>query len=40
VIELVMDEQRRNELEENIGRLAVTNADEIIASEILKAIHG
>ena len=40
VIELVMDEQRRNELKENIGRLAVTNADEIIASEILKAIHG
>jgi UDP-N-acetylglucosamine--N-acetylmuramyl-(pentapeptide) pyrophosphoryl-undecaprenol N-acetylglucosamine transferase len=40
VIELVMDEERRYELKQNIGSLAVTNADEIIASEILKAIHG
>jgi UDP-N-acetylglucosamine--N-acetylmuramyl-(pentapeptide) pyrophosphoryl-undecaprenol N-acetylglucosamine transferase len=40
VIELVMDDQRRNELIKNIGSLAVTNADEIIAGEILKAIHG
>jgi UDP-N-acetylglucosamine--N-acetylmuramyl-(pentapeptide) pyrophosphoryl-undecaprenol N-acetylglucosamine transferase len=40
VITLSKDEQRQRELKENIGRLAVTNADEIIAKEILKTIHG
>jgi UDP-N-acetylglucosamine--N-acetylmuramyl-(pentapeptide) pyrophosphoryl-undecaprenol N-acetylglucosamine transferase len=38
VIALSRDEDRRNELKENIGRLAVTNADEVIAAEILKTI--
>ena len=40
VIALSKDEQKQKELKENIGRLAVTNADEIIAKEILKTIHG
>lgn len=40
VIELSKDEQKQNELKKNISRLAVTNADEIIAKEILKVIHG
>ncbi|HMH22252.1 MAG TPA: undecaprenyldiphospho-muramoylpentapeptide beta-N-acetylglucosaminyltransferase [Puia sp.] len=39
VIALAKDENRRSELKENIGRLAVTNADEVIAAEILKTIH-
>jgi UDP-N-acetylglucosamine--N-acetylmuramyl-(pentapeptide) pyrophosphoryl-undecaprenol N-acetylglucosamine transferase len=38
VISLAHDEARQNELRENIGRLAITNADEIIAKEILRAI--
>jgi UDP-N-acetylglucosamine--N-acetylmuramyl-(pentapeptide) pyrophosphoryl-undecaprenol N-acetylglucosamine transferase len=33
---LLKDEGRRRQLEENIGRLAVTNADEVIAGEILR----
>jgi UDP-N-acetylglucosamine--N-acetylmuramyl-(pentapeptide) pyrophosphoryl-undecaprenol N-acetylglucosamine transferase len=37
-IALLKDEPRRRQLEENIGRLAVTNADEVIAGEILKKI--
>ena len=37
-IALSKDESRRSELKENIGRLAVTNADEVIAAEILKTI--
>jgi UDP-N-acetylglucosamine--N-acetylmuramyl-(pentapeptide) pyrophosphoryl-undecaprenol N-acetylglucosamine transferase len=37
-IALAKDESRRRELGENIGRLAVTDADEVIAKEILKTI--
>ncbi|HVV05689.1 MAG TPA: undecaprenyldiphospho-muramoylpentapeptide beta-N-acetylglucosaminyltransferase [Puia sp.] len=37
-IALLKDESRRKQLEENIGRLAVTNADEVIAREILAKI--
>lgn len=37
-IGLLKDEPRRRQLEENIGRLAVTNADEVIAREILASI--
>ncbi len=35
-IALLKDDSRRRQLEENIGRLAVTNADEVIAGEIIK----
>ena len=38
VIALSRDEERRRELQGNIGRLAVTDADEVIAAEILKTI--
>jgi UDP-N-acetylglucosamine--N-acetylmuramyl-(pentapeptide) pyrophosphoryl-undecaprenol N-acetylglucosamine transferase len=38
VIELAKDEQRQALLKENIGKLAVTNADEVIAKEILKVV--
>jgi UDP-N-acetylglucosamine--N-acetylmuramyl-(pentapeptide) pyrophosphoryl-undecaprenol N-acetylglucosamine transferase len=38
VIGLAKDRARQEELRENIGRLAVTNADERIAGEILKNI--
>ena len=37
-IGLLKDDARRRQLEENIGRLAVTNADEIIAEDILRRI--
>jgi len=37
-IALLKDESRRKQLEENIGRLAVINADEVIAREILAKI--
>ncbi len=37
---LSKDEQRQNELKNNIAKLAITNADEIIAKEILTAIAG
>ncbi len=37
-IELAKNEQKQNQLKENIGRLAVSNADEIIAKEVLKLI--
>ncbi len=40
VIALSKDRNKQNELKENIGRLAVTNADEVIAREILKVING
>jgi len=40
VIALSKDEQKQKELKENIGRLSVTNADEIIAKEILELING
>ncbi len=38
IIALAKDEGKQNELKENIGRLAVTDADERIAKEILKLI--
>ena len=38
VISLAKDEQQQQKLKMNIGKLAITNADEVIASEILKAI--
>jgi len=38
VIELSKDENKQHELKSNIGKLAVSNADEIIAAEILKLI--
>ena len=38
IIALAKDEQKQNELKDNIARLAITNADEIIAREILNSI--
>jgi UDP-N-acetylglucosamine--N-acetylmuramyl-(pentapeptide) pyrophosphoryl-undecaprenol N-acetylglucosamine transferase len=38
VIALAKDEAKQRDLSENIGRLAVTNADAVIAEEVLKAI--
>ena len=38
IIDLVSDERKQNELKKNIERLAVRNADEVIAKEILKMI--
>jgi UDP-N-acetylglucosamine--N-acetylmuramyl-(pentapeptide) pyrophosphoryl-undecaprenol N-acetylglucosamine transferase len=38
IIALSQDEIKQEELKNNIGKLAVTNADEIIAEEILKSI--
>jgi UDP-N-acetylglucosamine--N-acetylmuramyl-(pentapeptide) pyrophosphoryl-undecaprenol N-acetylglucosamine transferase len=37
-IALAKNEAKQQELKQNIGRLAVTNADEVIASAVLKAI--
>jgi UDP-N-acetylglucosamine--N-acetylmuramyl-(pentapeptide) pyrophosphoryl-undecaprenol N-acetylglucosamine transferase len=39
IIELSKNEAKQQELKNNIGKLAITNADEIIATEILKYIH-
>jgi UDP-N-acetylglucosamine--N-acetylmuramyl-(pentapeptide) pyrophosphoryl-undecaprenol N-acetylglucosamine transferase len=38
IIDLAADEQKQNELRENISRYGVINADEHIATEILKSI--
>jgi UDP-N-acetylglucosamine--N-acetylmuramyl-(pentapeptide) pyrophosphoryl-undecaprenol N-acetylglucosamine transferase len=38
VIALAKDEQQQNRLKENIARLAITNADEVVAREVLKLI--
>jgi len=38
IILLAMDEQKQNELKNNIAQFAVINADELIAKEILKLI--
>jgi UDP-N-acetylglucosamine--N-acetylmuramyl-(pentapeptide) pyrophosphoryl-undecaprenol N-acetylglucosamine transferase len=38
VVDLVKDEGRQQSLKENIGRLAVINADEVIAGEVLKLV--
>jgi UDP-N-acetylglucosamine--N-acetylmuramyl-(pentapeptide) pyrophosphoryl-undecaprenol N-acetylglucosamine transferase len=40
IIELAKDENRQAELKRNIGALAITNADKIIAEEILKTLKG
>lgn len=40
VIELAKDESRQMELKQKIQALAIRNADEVIASEVLKKIHG
>jgi UDP-N-acetylglucosamine--N-acetylmuramyl-(pentapeptide) pyrophosphoryl-undecaprenol N-acetylglucosamine transferase len=39
VIDLVKDEKRQEELKTNIGKLAITDADDIVAKEILKVIN-
>ena len=38
IIELSKDEAKQRELKENIKKLAIRNADEIIAEEIIKGI--
>ncbi|MFI5164684.1 MAG: undecaprenyldiphospho-muramoylpentapeptide beta-N-acetylglucosaminyltransferase [Bacteroidia bacterium] len=38
IIELSKDENKQNELKKNIGMLAITNADEVIAREVLKTL--
>jgi UDP-N-acetylglucosamine--N-acetylmuramyl-(pentapeptide) pyrophosphoryl-undecaprenol N-acetylglucosamine transferase len=38
IVALSKNEQQQNELKTNIGKLGITNADEIIAKEILKQI--
>jgi UDP-N-acetylglucosamine--N-acetylmuramyl-(pentapeptide) pyrophosphoryl-undecaprenol N-acetylglucosamine transferase len=38
IIGLVKDELKQNELKKNIGSLAITNADKIIADEIWKTL--
>ncbi|HJU45461.1 MAG TPA: undecaprenyldiphospho-muramoylpentapeptide beta-N-acetylglucosaminyltransferase [Chitinophagaceae bacterium] len=38
IVALAKDEARQEELRANIGKLAVTNADEVIAAEILKLV--
>jgi len=38
VIALARNEQQQNLFKENIGKLAVTNADEVVASEVLRLI--
>jgi UDP-N-acetylglucosamine--N-acetylmuramyl-(pentapeptide) pyrophosphoryl-undecaprenol N-acetylglucosamine transferase len=38
LLQLVNDEQQMKELKENISKLGNTNADEVIADEILKNI--
>lgn len=39
IINLSKDEQQQNQLKANIGKLGITNADEIIATEILNSIQ-
>jgi UDP-N-acetylglucosamine--N-acetylmuramyl-(pentapeptide) pyrophosphoryl-undecaprenol N-acetylglucosamine transferase len=39
IIELSKDEEKQNLLKENIKKLAIKNADEVIAEEIIKAIE-
>jgi UDP-N-acetylglucosamine--N-acetylmuramyl-(pentapeptide) pyrophosphoryl-undecaprenol N-acetylglucosamine transferase len=38
IIALLKNEGQQNELKNNIGRLGIINADEVIAKEILKCI--
>jgi UDP-N-acetylglucosamine--N-acetylmuramyl-(pentapeptide) pyrophosphoryl-undecaprenol N-acetylglucosamine transferase len=39
LVALASDEQKQIQLKQNIGKLAITNADEVIAKEILKTIN-
>ncbi len=39
VIALVKDEQKQAQLKENIGKLAITDADDVIAREILMVVN-
>lgn len=39
IIELAKDENKQNELKKNIGSLAIINADEIIAKEVLSILR-
>jgi UDP-N-acetylglucosamine--N-acetylmuramyl-(pentapeptide) pyrophosphoryl-undecaprenol N-acetylglucosamine transferase len=39
VIALVKDEQQQTSLRDNIGKLAITDADDVIAREILKVVN-
>ena len=39
IIDLVKDENRQAELKKNIAALAITDADKVIAGEILKVIY-
>ncbi len=38
IIELARDEQKQNEMRKNISELAIRNADEKIAGEIIKSL--
>jgi UDP-N-acetylglucosamine--N-acetylmuramyl-(pentapeptide) pyrophosphoryl-undecaprenol N-acetylglucosamine transferase len=37
-IDLIKNEKRQEELKANIGKLAITDADEVVAKEILEVI--
>jgi UDP-N-acetylglucosamine:LPS N-acetylglucosamine transferase len=39
IIELAKDEEKQNELRNNISQLAIINADEKIADEIIKSLN-
>lgn len=39
IIELAKNEQKQNELKENIGKYAVNNADEVIAKQIIEILN-
>jgi len=39
IIELAKNEQKQNELKENIGKYAVINADEVIAKQIIESLN-
>lgn len=39
IIQLAEDKQKQQELRQNISKLAILNADEVIAAEILNSIH-
>jgi UDP-N-acetylglucosamine--N-acetylmuramyl-(pentapeptide) pyrophosphoryl-undecaprenol N-acetylglucosamine transferase len=38
IIELSKNEEKQRQLKENISKLAITNADEVVATEILKNV--
>lgn len=40
IIQLVADKPKQELLKENIGKLAITDADQVIANEILKTLNG